>query len=123
MDKLHMRIPEDTVTPEEFTAIRVQLRMFFGVPAEIIPDTYEELCADLRSDRSLHRPVGRPLSLRLWLVTHNYEVLRDGSGAMCNYFVIRPERAPSFGAEAVARRIRDDIDKRVVSALLGEDVP
>ncbi len=111
---MKMRIPEDTVTPEEFTAIRVRLRMFFGVPAEIIPDTHEKLCADLCNDRLLQ-------VLHRWLVGRGYEVVRDYSDSLPRYLIIRPDAIDAlFGAEAVAQKIKDDIDKRVINALLGE---
>jgi hypothetical protein len=102
MDKLQIRIPEYTVTPEEFIAIRTQLRMLFGVPAEAIPDT------------ALSRLTGAH-PLFSWLVNNGYEVLRDDES-----YLIRPANLLEFGGEAVSAKIRDDIDKRVVSALLGE---
>jgi hypothetical protein len=78
---MEMRIPEDMVTPEEFTAIRVRLRMLFGVPAEIIPPSYTDLFNDLNSDRELH-------PLHLWLLTHGYDVDRDYAS---DVFVITPD--------------------------------
>jgi hypothetical protein len=108
-----MRIPEDTVTSEEFTAIRVRLRMFFGVPAEVIPETYEELCDALGGG-------ARNSKLYPWLHTHGYEVVQDVDQLRYLYFVIRPEAWT--GASVVSDKIRDAIDREVLNALLGKEV-
>ncbi len=114
MDKLQIRIPEDTVTPEEFIAIRTQLRMLFGVPAEVIPDTHGGVCIALNRLTGAH-------PLFSWLVDNDYEVLQHyGSKTQRMFYLIRPTNLLEFGGEAVSAKIRDAIDKRVVSALLGE---
>jgi len=107
MDKLQIRIPEDTVTPEEFIAIRTQLRMLFGVPAEIIPDTHGGMCIALSRLTGAH-------PLFSWLVNNSYEVLQHYGS-----YLIRPTNLLAFNSEAVAAKIRDDIDKAVINTLLG----
>ncbi len=108
---MEMRISDYTVTPEKFAAIRAQLRMFFGVPAEVIPSTQSDLRADLNGG----------FKLRAWLVTHGYEVVRDYSDSLPRHFVIRPETWTN--ASVVSDKIRDAIDRQVLNSLLGRDVP
>jgi hypothetical protein len=115
MDKLQIRIPEGTVTPEEFIAIRTQLRMLFGVPAEVIPDTHVGMCIALSRLTGAH-------PLFSWLVENGYEVVQDyGSKTQRMSYLIRldPANSLGFGAEAVSAKIRGDIDKTVINTLLG----
>ena len=109
-----MEIPIGPIAPEKFAAIRTQLRMLLSAPAEVIPDTHKELCDALS---------GAVWNYKLypWLDTHGYEVVHEQDRLGYRYFVIRPNAIDAlFGAEAVAQKIKDDIDKRVINALLGE---
>ena len=109
-----MRISEGPSSPEKYAAFRAQLRIFFGVPAEIIPDTHEGMCGVLSRFTMAD-------GLYLWLRTHGYEVVQDYDiRTQRKSFMIRPETWPWTGAEAIANNLRDEIDKAVIAGLLGE---
>ena len=86
-----LRIPRDGLTEEKFIALKAQMRMFLGMPTEMLPRSVERLYTALAyvtnpDTKHIYHQFGS------WLEKNGYEVLGDefvAQGRPMTYYVIR----------------------------------
>ena len=72
---LEIRIPSEGLTGEGFVALKAQMRILFGMPAEVMPHSRVELYNTLRA--SLRGDISSSYPLRRWCTENGYEILAD----------------------------------------------
>lgn len=85
-----LRIPRDGLTDEGFIALKAQMRMFFGMPIEMLPRSIKLLYSALEYGVDL--PPRRYHQFINWLAENGYEVLMDeyvAQGRPMTCYIIR----------------------------------
>ena len=109
-----IRIPHVGLTDEGFIALKAQMRILFGMPAEVLPQSVAWLYESLQQHWSDY-------PFRRWLAANEYEVLQPG--LLGTYYVIRPSEVTATEhilADNMSSKIAENIDRHVLKALYGK---
>jgi hypothetical protein len=106
-----IRIPVAGLTDEGFIALKAQMRILFGMPAEVMPQSAAWLHGSLHQHWSDY-------PFRRWLAANGYEVLQPGVRG--TYYVIRPSEVTATErilADNMGKRMVANLDQHVLTAL------